>query len=1410
MPPLNWTVFEQLPGSAEDNFEMLCRALVRRHYGRFGDFVALAQQPGVKFHLKLHTHCPLDEPGKWYGWQCRWYDLPGGRAIGTTRRRKIKKAIETSERELPDLTDWVLWTRRPLTRGDQEWFYGLDTTMRLRLWTAAEVEEHLSGPAEILRGTYFGELVLTPDALVDLHETAVAPVRQRWQPEVHQTVDAERTLRRTLGETDTWEDLLELSDRLEADAAAVRSNLGDLTDPFADGATEVIELARETAAVLRDAHTTLNRGDLDLLRQRLANRPDPPHPQLAALPRRLRAARKRAGLTTTNAITNTRRARELLKEIDSRVGVGLIAVLADAGCGKTQLAAQLTAAVGDRPAGILLHGRDLHAGHSLDDLARRVVIQGVPVSSMEALVAAVDAAGQRAHRRLPIVIDGLNEAEDPRDWKNMLAALNETLSRYPYVLVVCTVRPVFAEEALPAEVGELEIPDFGHDTLEAVRRYFKHYRIDPGDSELPWELLRHPLTLRFFCEVTNPTRERVVGIEAMPGSLTGLFDRYLEQSAKRIAELAPRAWRYYEQDVRTALHEIGVALWEEKSRSLNFAALRRRLADDGRPWDQSLVRALEQDGVLLRTPGDTPVSQHVVVVYDMLAGHVIADSLLAEHGRSGLEEMLREPATVGTLAGPLPEQHPLAADTLRALVGLVPRRLRGRQLWPLLEEPLRAQALRAAADLEGAYLDATTVEELKALTVRPAAVGSRDLLNRLWQTRGAPNHPLNAGFLDAALRSMPVAERDLRWTEWLRRHQRETASDLERLEARWRTVTVRSPADALRARWVLWTLTSTVRSLRDQATRALYWFGRGDPAALFGLTLGALDINDPYVSERMLAAGYGVAMALQHDAENGAFVDEVLPHAAEQIYAAMFAPGAPQATTHLLARNYARRIIEIAARHHPDVLTEEQLDRTRPPYEEGGIREWGESADRNEGEYRNGNHPFGFLDDDPMDRLGPGISKYRLDTPQYKQAKANLWWRIYDLGYSLEKFGSVDAQLASSSYRRSSHEDGSWVDGYGRKYSWIATCELAGFRDDLGLLKSEWDTEQENWTHVDLDPSFPEPLASYELVPGDLLGDREQTLRAWVSSGPSHTFEEILVLDELQGERGPWVLLWGYLTQDDREAKRRMFCFLQGALIDASEAGKVAGTVGRVENVDLHTMLPSTHYTYAGEIPWCETYPPNEPFSVTITKGYETVARTETETHYFRGDERLSKEECYEAILDRLPDDALDAIGTSEEGATLAEIERVAQDLDIREAEQSVTREVKVPDNVVCDVTMPVTGHGWEDYHSELNPSTGANTPARQIADLLGLVGRPQTFDLYDSSGRRASATLRHGEQFSDKQEFTYLRKDLLDRYLEESGQRLIWHIFGERAILESNPGARRASEDGPPYVRYDEVRMYD
>ena len=86
----------------------------------------------------------------------------------------------------------------------------------------------------------------------------------------------------------------------------------------------------------------------------------------------------------------------------------------------------------------------------------------------------------------------------------------------------------------------------------------------------------------------------------------------------------------------------------------------------------------------------------------------------------------------------------------------------------------------------------------------------------------------------------------------------------------------------------------------------------------------------------------------------------MLPLYGRKLYEAMFKPNALHSTTHILARDYARRTIDIALIHHPDLLTEDERKYITPPFTEGGIRKWGESEDRNDGEYRDGNAPLGM------------------------------------------------------------------------------------------------------------------------------------------------------------------------------------------------------------------------------------------------------------------------------------------------------------------------------------------------------------------------------------------------------------------------------------------------------------------
>ncbi len=435
MSKVNWSAFEDLAGAATDNFEGLCRALIKRHYGQFGRFATLANQPGIEFHLHLDKQCDLGQAGRWWGWQCRWYEILRAAAIGKTRRDKIAKAIKVTEKHLPNLTDWVLWTRYPLTKGDQNWFYALPTSMKLHLWTAKDVEEHLSGSATIFRATYFGELILSPDDLSKLHQQAVAPVQHRWMPDVHQVVDAEHELNYFIGNSASWDALPEIASRLDITAKHVASDAKDLPDSLTKSINVIVDTANSLASSLTEIYGTLHTGDFEALHLQLSTpraQPENWHNFL----RQLRRGRHPIVLRTTNLVADIYAADDELHALQEHMQTGLIAVVADAGCGKTQLAAQFThVKESGTPAGILLHGSRLSANDTLDSLvANSIVLHGKPVPSFEALVAAVDAAGRRANCRLPIVIDGLNESEDPRNWKQLLAPLNHLMTGYPYAL----------------------------------------------------------------------------------------------------------------------------------------------------------------------------------------------------------------------------------------------------------------------------------------------------------------------------------------------------------------------------------------------------------------------------------------------------------------------------------------------------------------------------------------------------------------------------------------------------------------------------------------------------------------------------------------------------------------------------------------------------------------------------------------------------------------------------------------------------------------------------------------------------------------------------------------------------------------------------------------------------------------
>lgn len=1414
---VNWNIFENLPGSQDYNFELLSRSLIWLAYSRFGNFRALLNQPGVEFDLKLDYDCKLGEKGRHFGWQCRWYSIDSGVNIGKTRRDKIKDALNKSIVTIPGLTDWVLWTRHTLTKADQQWFATLSSNIRLHLWTNVELETLLDTDGEQLKQAYFGELVLSPEQLSAIHKNSVEPIKKRWFPEVHQELDAERSVLRMLGRPLAWNQINELVSRIEEAFGQMQYRIQTVPESLKDLCDEFMDCMEAYVLHLKSSFELLGTGNFLNLRQGLNSKIDTKLGNVSALPRKLRGARLQIGLIATNVLADLNEADQLLSEIREFLNTRLIGIVADAGGGKTQLSAKLTATLEDRPAGMLVLGRFLKHNMTLDDLARTVIINGKPIQSMEALICALDAAAERSRCILPLVIDGLNEAEDPREWKYHLSSLTTILGRYPNVLVVCTLRSgsnrrknreedyiyskdrakphPFVEQCLPEGTVTFEIPDFGDDIGNAMNKYFSYFKIEVPQNLSYVRFLRHPLTLRIFCEVSNPSREKTVGMEAVPRSLASLFEKYIELAAERIEELSPYHCRYHQADITGYLDKIAETLWIGQARAINQQQFRDQIRDTSN-WNHSVVNFMEQEGLLLRMPGKLASQDEIVPTYDLLGGYLIARYIIFRNGRDTIKDWMKSKLAKNAFEYNSSSSHPLRDDILQFLVALLPQ-YHHTQLWEVVGPTLKGEALQLSILLDPKYLGTPTIEAI-AEGIRKSETHTNRYLGRLLDVCETEKHPLNSLFVSRVLSSMKPGKRDLVWSEWLRRNHKSFEENLDRYISKWSQATLRNSSDHLMARWIMWMLTSTNNRMRQKATLALYFYARSADSQLFDLATESLSFNDPYVPERMLAACYGAAMARATDVSDSLFRNDILPTFARSLFELMFGKALTHRYTHLLIIEFTRGIIELAASLNSSLFLPEELSEVYRTTIASKEKRVGKKAINP----KTGESPFRMdFENYVIGRLVPGRSNYDYKNKDYEKMRSSILSRIYKLGWNFKEFENVDRSIENSSrnsYNRHEDNEINKVDRYGKKYSWIA------YYEQMGLMPPP-DPEQDNIyvegreDYMDIDPSFPLPQNGDRLIDLDTLGDAAMPLQKWLRSGEIPDLGIYLQQDAVNGDdqSGPWVLLDGHIAQQDEHRGRSMFGFFRTFFVAKDQCDEL---VSLLEAQRLGgRWLPEIYEersSFAGEIPWSKHFGERRTYPLSFEVDEKTVeVQEEQEVLYLDGE---AVELSWNDKLRRSGIDFSGLLGDDPFSLSEEDLNRLEVKKELVTVKRTETQRRSIPViQPTCDLRTP--------GKTILNEFTGGSTLSKQLSLILGLHVIPQSRDLRDVKGQRATFQNSYKkDSFKNSERLFYVRKDLLDELLEKLGMSLVWAIWGERELSlgqfelwdRMNPGKDIASAD--------------
>ena len=1457
---IDWSKLKPYQNDKYRSFEELCYQIAKGLYGEKGRFTSIDDSgggDGVEFYLTL-------ENGDEWGWQAKFY-YPNKRLSSSRKRsitESLERACEIHPRLKKWFlcTPTNFTPKKGRSQGEQAWF---DNTLRqsippnmdveLEHWGDSDFNNWLSEPRfSGKRNYFFGELELNLDWFKTQFKKQMAGVGDKFDSSLHTETNADAEIHALLGDKAFVHQITKWIEKLEEELPDLKEAIDDLKSPI-----PYIEWSEEEKSKVIGASESLQDALVNIIdkfeqTRKILNKQELTTAQAIDWGAVLGQLRKvfdnyekvtmESGISQIRYIGEKEDQERFLNKASSVVRgprnlvaklldkffpsviwqCGLINksdlhILGDAGIGKTHIACNIC---DDRlknglPA-LFVRGSLFTTEQPIEAQLQNIL--GISSShSWHDFLQALSAAAEAYHTRIPLIIDGLNESVHngtfSKVWELGLTGLVQEIASIKNLVLITTCRESY-EETIWKEVSSREdiIPGkiiwkdkdslnlvyaYGFNTdevqQEAIDKYFNAYKIKADLTLAPLMQFEHPLHLKIFCETKNRERKTEVQVYVGEQTLFEVFNEYLEQCNEAVCTRL--GLRRGTPVVQPILNKIAEHLWQNCSRNIPVEELvqltdNQLLSDLN--WPTSKARAIEAEGLLVcrdQTGGKDTMS----FTYDLLGGYLIAKHLV-EQAADDVHGFLNSEEAVALLFGENRQTlHPMEEDICRCLAALLPAKT-GKFLHQLLKnKKALGLSIRALFEISPQYITEECMRLVAYLFNEYEE--NRDWFLKLAETTvGHPDHPFNASFWSERLSAFSMSERDLSWTEYVRSNRygfEETVIHFEETCRNDQNISDYGKKRLLLfAEYIMWILTSTVRPLRDQATRALYWYGRRFPEEFFALVMKSFSINDPYVSERMLAATYGIAMAGQNDFEDASFVTGMLPLYAKQLYETMFKPNAPHATTHILARDYAKRTIDIATIHHPGLLTKSERKRITAPFIDGGIREWGRREKRDTDESQKGPAPLQMdFENYTLGSLVKGRGNYNFEHDEYKRVRANILWRIYDLGFSSDTFGGIDDWLIGENYRKYGRSaDGRKTDRYGKKYSWIAFYELAGFRQDKGLLPDYY--ENDRISGADIDPSFPTEERKYNLITKDFLGDREISVEEWIAKTNPPNLTPYLKVNNLCKQHGAWILLQGNLSQEDKKDSRDIFVSLQGLIVKPEKTEKIVETFMNQEAMDRSNMpfCPEDYYTYAGEVPWCDTYPKNSSEEIKIEIGKVSVP--EPRVKFLRDGKPIPWEEADEFL------DSIAELIETENEETLKERLR-EQNLDIT----IETVEIEEPKYQTFEVLVPVRENNWEDHRSAINTNRSVAIPSRQISETLGLCGQPQSFDLFQKDGRRASISFRYGEKFGERQYFTYLRQDLLECYLTEIDRELIWVIWGERRQVSQNPGA--------PYKYFHEVKAY-
>lgn len=510
---------------------------------------------------------------------------------------------------------------------------------------------------------------------------------------------------------------------------------------------------------------------------------------------------------------------------------------------------------------VLILGGSLTDGDPWEQIRGQLDLSQITTADF---LGALDAAAEAADCRTVLAIDALNERQGIALWESRLPGFIRMVQKFPRLALVLTVRSTYFH-FLPLEGLEHVVhPGFAGHAGAAAKAYLDPRGIvRPSSPNLAREF-ENPLFLRTCCEYLDT--ENLKQLPKGMDGVTAIFDFYLtavtnkvQRDLKLIPELKiPR--KALEQFLEAcATHGDGGSLSMEDT-----IRLLEGIHNSGSYRERSLFSAFLSEGVFTQDVEWQPEGAHKEVIrftFERLSDHLRAQRLIGQIDRTDVEGSFRR-APLAAYFEPFESWR--FAGVIEALAVQLPEEF-GLELFDVLpkdaiDDPSLCDAFESSLAWRSptAFTSRTVgwVEKLCEVTGR-----SKYGLMLLVSTE--PENLFNANWLHKDLWPRRMPQRDAAWSVFLAHDDlAEGGAVASLIDWAWEVDPneVDEQRLSLAAVTLTWFFSTSNRAVRDRATKALVNLLSCKLGFAAALVDQFNDVDDLYITERLLAACYGAAM----------------------------------------------------------------------------------------------------------------------------------------------------------------------------------------------------------------------------------------------------------------------------------------------------------------------------------------------------------------------------------------------------------------------------------------------------------------------------------------------------------------------------------------------------------------------